>query len=440
MFKRILGNLVHQQGEDAGAAAAPPAPARDAQFITACDTYGREVRIKRTAWRANVLLPGLEKAWNDPEALYAQLVSALDHGFAGDLDAASSRLLAIDPSPQRARIVRSIVLRDAGHPGPVAPDEPETDTVGLDRPVWTYGLRNPTWLLSEKSADAPLVTFVGFARRTPPAGAAHEQREDETASLGRSAALYLAEAVHQWTDLRTSTVIPVLAGRGPVALAVGERHAELCARFEEGSAYLVSGELDCEAGSWRIVQRLWDCAQRACLAEETIETPADGIGAAVLELERRLLARLGRVRAAPVDGFYTRPPGAAMAPYLAALGDGFVLTLAANGVLPGNALRDQRRMLEGPLDLALLWPAADVPKLMLLSGLAKAACGSGVLPGFESRTLRLMQDAQRANSAVAGLEPLALQLFGLRDELARQQAPPWPGAPDAYRQWLARCI
>jgi hypothetical protein len=453
VFKRILGTLVQKQSDDDDGVA-PAARAGDAPFITTCDTSGREIRIRRTAWRANVLLPGLDKAWNDPDALYAHLVSALDHGFAGDLDAASNRLLAIDPSPQRARIVRSIVLIDTGrasdplarhgregHSAPVARDNPETDTVGLDRPVWSYGLRNPTWLLSEKSVDAPLVTFIGFATRAPPPGQVQQQVDAGLLGLSRSAALYLAEAVHQWTDLRTSTVIPVIDGGGPVLLTAGEKYADLCARFGEQSAYLVSGEVDCDGGRWRIAHRLWDCANRSCLAQETIETSADDIGAAVLELERRLLAQLERLRATPLDGFYTRPSREAMAPYLTGLGQGFILTLVANDMMPQDLLRGERAMLEWPLNMALQWPTAEVPRLMVLSGLAKAAAyGSGVLHEFKWRAIELMKDAQRANSAVARLEPLALQLFGLRDELVQQQASLGPDVPDNYRQWLARRI
>lgn len=441
MFKRILGTLVQKR-------------AGDGQFITASDSYGREIRITRTEWREMVLLPGIDKAWNDPEKLYAHLVAALDHGFAADLDAASNRLLAIDPAPQRAQAVRNIVLIDTGRlsgplglhgpevpPAPVASDGLETDTVGLDRPVWTYGLRNPAWLIADKPADAPLVTFVGFARHVPPADHMREQAGDEVGTMSRSAALYLAEAVHQWTDLRTSTVIAVLDGGGPLVLDAGAAHAGLCARFAEQSAYLVSGEVDCEAGRWRVACRLWDCVKRARLAEETIEAAASDVGAAMLELERRLLARLGRLRAAPADDFYTRPPAEAMAPYLAALGHGFILTLAANGMMPSDLLRGERAMLEWPLELALQWPAGEVPRLMALSGLAKAAAyGSGILHEFKSRTIELMQDARRAGSAVACLEPLALQIFGMRDELVRQQAALGPAVADDYRQWLARRI
>lgn len=434
------------------AAARPAAAASRADFITTCDSTGREVRVRRTTWRDSVLLPGIEKAWSDPEALYVHLVTALDHRFAADLDAASIRLLAIDPSPQRAQAVRSIVLMETGRqsgaqrratdPAPRAPDHKEADTVGLDRPVWSYGLRNPTWLFAEKDTDAPLVTFVGFARRMPPADPAHDRCDDETASLSRSAALYLAEAVHQWTGLRTSTVIPVVEGSGPLVLDAGAQHADLCARFGEGSAYLVSGDVGRGAGGgWRIDCGLWDCARRTRLAEETVEAPAGNVGAALPELERRLLARLGGARAAPVDAFYARPAGDAMAPYLAALGDAFVLTLAANAMMSKDLLAGERAMFERLLGMARQWPAADVPRLMLLSGLAKAAAyGSVVLHEFESRTFELMREARRAGSAVAGMEPLALQVFGRRDELARQQAALGPDAANAYRQWLARRV
>jgi hypothetical protein len=92
----------------------------------------------------------------------------------------------------------------------------------------------------------------------------------------------------------------------------------------------------------------------------------------VLELEQRLLAKVGAVNPQPLDAFYARPSVDAMDIYLGELGQAFMLTLVANQQVPRSAVWGERTMLEWPLNMALQWPQAEVPKLMYISGLGKA--------------------------------------------------------------------
>jgi hypothetical protein len=126
----------------------------------------------------------------------------------------------------------------------------------------------------------------------------------------------------------------------------------------------------------------------------------------VLELEQRLLAKVGAVNPQPLDAFYARPSVDAMDIYLGELGQAFMLTLVANQQVPRSAVWGERTMLEWPLNMALQWPQAEVPKLMYISGLGKAFdYQSEVLGEYKKRTLELLRTATQENSPAAQLAP-----------------------------------
>lgn len=51
------------------------------ELITIYAAYSREPQITPGEWRDKVLLPNLEKNWNDPNGLYCLIVSALNDGL-----------------------------------------------------------------------------------------------------------------------------------------------------------------------------------------------------------------------------------------------------------------------------------------------------------------------------------------------------------------------
>ena len=92
----VLGKLFGK-----GRAAAAPADDRDGETIQMIDAYGREFTTTRGEWREKVLLPNLENARDDAEALAGMLVNALGDGFAAYVVKYAERLHAIDPDRSR---------------------------------------------------------------------------------------------------------------------------------------------------------------------------------------------------------------------------------------------------------------------------------------------------------------------------------------------------
>ncbi len=629
----------------------PPTPAPAQDLVTAYDAYGRELRISRADWRDQVLLPQLQRNWNDADELYRLLISGLNDGLAADLQPAAARLVEIDTNPERSHTVEGIVclrnerieqaeatlragieqagptgtlltnlakvyaargeqaradqtlwqavqadpnqdngllwwavrqrerggeaaylaaLREAAElpdswrarlwlarhhlqqrevdaaralyeevlamgrydgaslmmisgdlgkhgelalmlqlvapvydehrhdpmaglnllrayqqsglvePGeallarlyalnivplkaqldsfaqafqelrarsaratPVDPGQLRFSTLALDRPIWHYGLRDPDWLLRGKPGDAAAIGFVALGRSMDDAQQAQVQREDEMGRLTRSIPLYLAESVHFWTDYAAHCYVPVMTGGGPV---VSGAETDVQALFDTLPATMrhlvtgmIGGNLDEEPGRWVLRLDLWDCPTRSRRASESASGTRAEFGALLRGLEARLLAHVGQARERPLDAFYDRPAPQALPRYLAALGQAFTLTLLANEQLPKSALWGERAMLEWPLAMALQDPAAQVPRLMYLSGLSKAAAyGSDLLPQLGQPSLQLLRDTRPADAPFARLAPLLWKVFGM-DEAWQAHLRDLPTDTDArYRAWLER--
>jgi len=97
--------------------AGPPAGAavrRPDELIAAFDERGRQVQIKRSDWATGVLGPGLEKAWNDADALYSGIVQALQDDFAPQVAGAAERLVEVDQRSERSCVIAGIVRMELG--------------------------------------------------------------------------------------------------------------------------------------------------------------------------------------------------------------------------------------------------------------------------------------------------------------------------------------
>ena len=104
MLRRLFALFLHRQ----------PASAATHDVITTCDEQGRPVTIPRAEWRDRVLHPRLKEHWNNPDALYGTILTALSDGFAPELMTAAARLVEIDTMPERSHVTHGIVLLESG--------------------------------------------------------------------------------------------------------------------------------------------------------------------------------------------------------------------------------------------------------------------------------------------------------------------------------------
>jgi tetratricopeptide (TPR) repeat protein len=99
-------------------APAPPVPPaadpRDEEPIVCYDEFGRELQVKRGAWRTEVLPAQLRRSWNDPDALAGDIFMALRDGFAREVVSAAQHLHDIDPNHERGASLRAGALMESG--------------------------------------------------------------------------------------------------------------------------------------------------------------------------------------------------------------------------------------------------------------------------------------------------------------------------------------
>ncbi|MGK9173336.1 tetratricopeptide repeat protein [Yokenella regensburgei] len=333
-------------------------------------------------------------------------------------------------------------MREQGAQGvPTDPAQVEISTLALSQPIWHYGLYKADWLFGQKPEEADIVGFFALSKITDETKPAESQREDDVGRLTRAIPLYLAEAAHYWTPFAARCYFQVAAGLGPVLSTHETDGNELFDLVPPSMKYFVTGQLGCEGEGdqrqWQLTLSLWDCRLREKCAVESATVPQAELGAWVLELEQRLLAKMGGPVTQALDAFYTRPSAEAMNIYLAELGQAFTLTMVANNYVPRAALWGERSMLEWPLNMALQWPQAEVPKLMYLSGLSKACdYQSEVLAEYKKRTLALLESA--SGTPCEKLAPLVWKIFGMQEELnAYREALPAETRAD-YAAWLGR--
>jgi hypothetical protein len=424
------------------------------QAVLASGGYGSEALMMVSGDLGNngqvALIPDLigsvfDPQLHDPRAGFNLLQAYLELGLRSDGEALLTRLYALNLAPYKQHLDKyaagflKLEARDSTSKPIESPEQIEIETIALDRPIWSYGLHDPKWLFALKGGDSPRVAFISFAKRANPTDQAEEQREDDVGRATRAIPLYLAEAVHYWTNLRATTLIPVVKSSGPVVFGAGDGDTELFDKLGDQYAYLVTGEIDPNGERWKVICRLWDCSSRTRIMEASTETALEGVGAVVLDFEQRLLAALRNQRATPVDAFYVRPTKELMPSYLTELGQSFTLSLLANHMVPKEGLWGERGMLDWPLNMSLYWPAAEVPKLMYVSGLSKATqYGSTIVPEFKTRTLELMRDAKRTNSPFSKLEPLVWRIFGMNEEFATAKIQTAEMQNDEYAQWLGK--
>lgn len=394
--------------------------------------------------------PAFDEKRHDPVA-GLNLLRACQHlGKVDEGEALLGRMYALGHTPIKQHLDQFAqtfqeMHKQAVQGKPIDPDKLKVTTLAITQPIWHYGLRNADWLFAQKPEGAPEVGFFALSKMPDGSERAESQREDDLGRYARAIPLYLAEAAHYWSDYAASTYILVVEGGGPV-LTGGETDGN--ALFDivpPTMKYFVTGELGCtgedDAASWHISLSLWDCASRTRQAAESGHATTAELGALVLKLEQRLLARIGLKREQPLEDFYQHPTAEVLPPYLTELGQAFMLTLLANKQMPTSEMWGERAMLEWPLNMALHWPSVEVPKLMYFSGLGKALdYGSSVLPEYKERSLKLLKEAQEANSPAARLAPLVWQIFGMQDELdAHRQTLPADRTP-AYEAWLERVL
>jgi tetratricopeptide (TPR) repeat protein len=361
-------------------------------------------------------------------------------------EALLSRLYAVNAPPFKPYLDRSAQdfqrLKAEGYAvKPVDEKALEIVTVPFDVPIWMYGLRDPAWLFNRKDEHAKKVVFLSLAAQTKGGETAQQQRENELGRLSRGIPLYLAEAVHFWTEHKGLSFVPVVRGGGPVLFGASDDDAPTVEAFKATGDFIVLGTVGEQEGRWRVVCKVWSVEAASWIAREECDAAMDDLPRAILALEQRILAALGGARPDPLDACYARPEESAVNAYLSGLGQSLTLSLVANQLTPRENLWDERSLVDWWLRVALHWNGMQVAGMAYLAALSNAAeYGSPLLAEFVPRTRELIKDSERAGRPVARLAPVAWKALGMTTELEKAMDAAGRDADEAYREWLERVV
>ena len=91
-----------------------PASATPGDTIQLFDKYGREFQIPREQWRSEILPKNLQSHWNDADALYGDILQAIQDGFSAEISDALTRLAELEPASARSLTARGFVMLRGG--------------------------------------------------------------------------------------------------------------------------------------------------------------------------------------------------------------------------------------------------------------------------------------------------------------------------------------
>ncbi len=283
-----------------------------------------------------------------------------------------------------------------------APDKLEVTLLSLVGPVWLPPASPAAELFPAKSADAPVVAFLGGSAEMPASTEANRpQLADGPGRLSRALPLYLAEQIEFGTETTTRTLVPwmVKPSTGFVLGGAAWSDAEASANArrvgpdQKPADYIVITHLRCTAEPWHIELRLVRTIDAKCLAETTTTCTAADPAHALPTIIAGLFTSLApEIRVGLIDG-----PAPAFKPqhsnvYLVRLEQLLaVRTAAMNPASP--TLNGERDILDGHLQLCLDQPDSVSIRLMFahtLRGMKKVR--PDILPEFRARTDLLQKE------------------------------------------------
>jgi len=301
-----------------------------------------------------------------------------------------------------------------------APDAKiETTLLAVEGPVWLPGDSPAAELFPAKSADAPVIAFLGgSADLGPSSDPARRPVAQAAACLSRALPLYLADHVEFATASATRTLVSWVVKPNPGFILGGKNWDDATAAHharkspaELPADYLVITHLVCRATPWTIELRLVRTIDAACLATFSAPCspadPAAALPALTGELLRHLAARAD-LPTLPSD--FSPPTSSA---YLVLLEQLLAIRIAAHS--PDTAfLHGERETLHAQLQLCSTQPASLPLRLLLVHTLLGLHhLRPSIIPEFRERILQLQTDHPLPEPARAVVTRLLDDLFAV---------------------------
>lgn len=329
------------------------------------------------------------------------------------------------------------------HVALTAPDTPEISNVYLDRPLWALGMEDANWLVQKKRPEkAPRFAFFSFSnQKTNMPDEPSEQREDNSGRTTRSLPLYLAERVNVETNCRAENYIFVVDNVGPVVSGKEWDIDTLSALFTSSPPdYIVTGHIIQDYLDLRstITLRVWDIKRKrelTKLTEAQLFTEAVNVASKIPSQFVQHLKHAGLCKFS-IPEHYPAPPASLLAPYLDALGQLLIQTLADNGIVRRESIWGEQDMLNWYLTLRRHMPASDAPKLMFVRGVLASVNYGGVGREQFLADLTAELETAKANDVLFKLSPFVYARVNDTKQCESRKAALKTTAKGSYLEWL----
>ncbi|MBN1774988.1 MAG: hypothetical protein JW817_00830 [Clostridiales bacterium] len=298
-------------------------------------------------------------------------------------------------------------------------DTPKFQIMKIDKPIWFYGLQEPDWLIPERIRS----TKVGILAYADISSADIDvytvRREDDAGRMTRSIPLFLVETLLYYSDHEPVAMIPVAKGSGPAVSkteVTDDGLKEIAAK--NSLDYVISGSILLDDTGCKIRNRIY-CSAEQKISSVNMETNIEGFGLNCLQMLSDIHLKLGSSilkETASLKAIYQLPQVGQILVYLSALGQLFTQTLVANDIGTREALWGERNMLNWYINLALADPHNPIPRIMLISGMAKSkAYGSEVYKEFKDQAIHLLSEKKESDVS-RKLLPFVYNMFDMQEE------------------------
>ncbi len=312
----------------------------------------------------------------------------------------------------------------------------------FDKPVWSYGLCSPDWLLPEKK-NARKIGILSYSDLSPAKGELAEAvKEEDAGRLSRSLPLMLHESTLFFSDYAPTVIIPVAAGIGPVVSKTNTSVEQLKILAENNSCEKVlTGSIYIDSSKYEIETQIFD-VKKDTVERIKFQANKEDFGLRVREHLILIHEKLG----APLPenestraGIYSLPGAAIMKDYLVALSQSLVQTLALNKMIDAKTIWGERNILNGCLKLASANPQNQVLEAIFVSGLTKSkAYGSDIYKEYQRSVLALLRAGQ-TDAEKSQLLPLIYFTYLRSDEFEKCKKRAQTSSDNSrYLEWINR--
>jgi tetratricopeptide (TPR) repeat protein len=341
-------------------------------------THGLEVG--NNLIKAHVDLGQLEAARRILDQLYAlKRPDWQEHLCFWDTELAKARVGIADKAPQ---------------------DEVKMTMLAIEGPVWLKPSSPATELFLAKSAEAPMIAFLGSSAEMATNSKRVElQLGDAPGRLSRTLPMFLAEQVEFGAGARTRTLIPwIVNPPGGFVVSGGpwkDEDASGYARQGEFKAdYVVVSHLKTQAQPWIAELRLVRTIDGKCLGTLevgfTVEKMQHGLTGLATQLIQ-LLAQQADVELQPHPPLYRLPEGGYFPHYMLRIEQLLSARCAAMDGVPAGFLHGEREMISGNIQLCADVPASVPTRIVMAQTVATLKrVRADILPEFKDR-LELLQ-------------------------------------------------